>query len=110
MVAAFVIDTSETMAAKTSDGRSLMDHAKDVVEQMTVKNRHTPAHHVLLNNCLLLTTEDWPGNAKTSWADWGDKPDKRMARWGGCRGSRDGRHFSGALSGAGAKTTPFQWC
>lgn len=80
MIVAFVIDTSESMAARTSDGRSLMDHAKDIVDQMTVKNRHTPAHHVLLTNCLLLTTEDWPGNVKTSWSDWGDKPEKRMAR------------------------------
>lgn len=80
LVVAFVVDTSESMAAKTEDCRSLMDHAKDVVEQMTVKSRHTPAHHVLLTNCLLVTTEDSPSSVKTSWADWGDKPDKRMAR------------------------------
>lgn len=80
MIVAFVIDTSESMAAKTSGGRSLLDHAKDIVGQMTVKSRQTPSHHVLITNCLLLTTEDWPGNVKTSWADWGDKPEKRMAR------------------------------
>ncbi|CAN0044412.1 unnamed protein product, partial [Ectocarpus sp. 12 AP-2014] len=80
LVAAFVIDTSASMSQKTSDGRSLLDHAKDMVEQLTVKSRHTPAHHVLLTNCLLLTTEEWPANIKTSWADWGDKPEKRLAR------------------------------
>ncbi|CAM9727526.1 unnamed protein product, partial [Ectocarpus sp. 13 AM-2016] len=81
LVAAFVIDTSASMSQKTSDGRSLLDHAKDMVEQLTVKSRHTPAHHVLLTNCLLLTTEEWPANVKTSWADWGDKPEKRLARF-----------------------------
>lgn len=80
LIVAFVIDTSESMSEKTSDGRSLMDHAKDVVEQMTVKQKHAP-HAVLVTNCLLLTTEDWPASVKTSWADWGDKPEKRMARY-----------------------------
>lgn len=81
LVVAFVIDTSASMAENTSDGRSLLDHAKDMVEQLTVKSRHTPAHHVLLTNCFLLTTEEWPANVKTSWADWGDKPEKRLARF-----------------------------
>eukprot|EP00903_Cladosiphon_okamuranus_P006689 g6529.t1 len=81
LTVAFVIDTSASMGEKAEDGRSLLDHAKDVVEQLTVKSRHTPAHHVLLTTCLLLTTEEWPGNVKTSWADWGDKPEKRMARF-----------------------------
>eukprot|EP00752_Nemacystus_decipiens_P009507 g8498.t1 len=81
LTVAFVIDTSASMADKTRDGRSLLDHAKDIVEQLTVKSRHTPAHHVLLTTCLLLTTEEWPANVKTSWADWGDKPEKRMARF-----------------------------
>lgn len=80
-IAAFVIDTSASMSAKTASGCSLMDHAKNVVEQMTVKKRQTPAHYVLLTNCLLLTTEDWPSNVKTSWTDWGDKPEKRAARY-----------------------------
>lgn len=81
LVVAFVMDTSASMAEKTSDGRSLLDHGKDMVEQLTVKSRHTPAHHVLLTNCLLLTTEECPVNVKTSWADWGDKPEKRLARY-----------------------------
>lgn len=82
LIVTFVVDTSDSMGTRTSDGRSLMDHAKDVVEQMTVRNRHTHTHHsiVLLTNCLLLTTEEWPANVKTSWSDWGDKPEKRMAR------------------------------
>lgn len=80
-IAAFVIDTSESMSAKTASGCSLMDHAKNVVEQMTVKKRQTPTHYVLLTNCLLLTSEDWPSNVKTSWTDWGDKPEKRAARY-----------------------------
>lgn len=80
-IAAFVIDTSESMSAKTASGCSLMDHAKNVVEQMTVKKRQTPTHYVLLTNCLLLTSEDWPSNVKTSWTDWGDKPEKRAARF-----------------------------
>lgn len=79
-IVAFVIDTNESMSAKTSNGCSLMDHAKDAVEQMTVKKRQTPSHFVLLTSCLLLTTEEWPGGVKTSWADWGDRPERRAAR------------------------------
>lgn len=80
MIVAFVIDTGESMSMKTASGCSLLDHAKTAVEQMTIKRRTTPAHFVLLSNCLLLTTEDWPASVKTSWADWGDKPERRTAR------------------------------
>lgn len=81
-IVAFVIDTSESMSAKTASGCSLMDHAKNVVEQMTVKKRQTPAHFVLLTSTLLLSTEDWPLSVKFSWTDWAEKPEKRAARYG----------------------------